>query len=322
MSSHQVPTPLHLICGFLGAGKTTLLQRILAQQPAEESLAVLVNEFGKLGIDGELLSGFAAQVRELRAGCICCELRVDFVRTLGEVLAGFKPQRVVVEATGLADPGDLIKAVEEVARTSLVQLASVITVVDAEIFTRRDMFGPFYLNQIRAGDLVLLNKTDLVDPAQVEPLVQVLAQINPGARLLPVVHCALERELIIHPQGRGQGPGPAGPVDLSQITSLAQGPDHRPGGDGFVAFSFHSRRPLRRACLEDYLAGLPWELFRVKGLLRTDQGPLALNYTYRRPQWEPAEFEGPSRLAFVGWRLEPSDVLGPLALCQIPPAEA
>lgn len=65
--------PIHLICGFLGAGKTTLLQRILAQQPGDESLAVLVNEFGKLGVDGELLQGFASQVRELKAGCICCQ---------------------------------------------------------------------------------------------------------------------------------------------------------------------------------------------------------------------------------------------------------
>ncbi|RJX35068.1 MAG: cobalamin biosynthesis protein CobW [Desulfarculus sp.] len=310
------PTPLHLICGFLGAGKTTLLRRILAQQPADESLAVLVNEFGKLGIDGELLSGFSSQVRELRAGCICCELRVDFLRTLAEVLTNFQPQRVVVETTGVADPRDLITAVQEVGREHPLALASVVTVVDAEMFPVRRMFGPFYLNQIKAGDLVLLNKTDLIEPEAVEPAFAALSQINPGARLLPVVHCAVERELILDPQGRGLRPaGQEAVPDLSQIASLA-GPDHRPGEDGFVSFFFESESPLRRQCLDEFLAGLPWEMFRVKGFVRTEAGPLALNYTYRRPSWEPTAFSGPSRLACVGWRLEPAEFLGRLAACR------
>lgn len=315
MASPQQPVPLHLICGFLGAGKTTLLRRILAQQPADESLAVLVNEFGKLGIDGELLSGFSSQVRELRAGCICCELRVDFVRTLGDLLTGFGPQRVVVETTGVADPSHLIDAVQEVAKERPVALASVVTVVEAEMFGMRKMFGPFYQNQIQAGDLVLLNKTDLIAPEQVEPALAVLSQINPGARLLPVVHCAVERELILNPQGRGRRPAGAANLDLRPITSLAEGPDHRPGGDGFVSFFFESQSPLRRACLDEFLAALPWEMFRVKGFVRTEDGPLALNYTYRRPSWEPQEFSGPSRLALVGWRLKEADFLARLQAC-------
>ncbi|MCF8116443.1 MAG: GTP-binding protein [Desulfarculaceae bacterium] len=310
--------PVHLICGFLGAGKTTLLQRILAQQPAGESLAVLVNEFGKLGVDGELLDGFQAQVRELRAGCICCELRVDFLRTLAEIVEGFGPQRIVVDATGVADPNEMIKAVEEAARTVPVALGSVISLVEPEMFAERGVFGPFYENQIKAGDLVLLNKTDTIASHEVEPLADELAAMNPGATVLPVVHAAVERRLILEPGGRGLRQGaPAGLIDLNEITSLAAGPSHLPGAaDGFVAFSYEDPAPLSRACLEKYLASLPWEVFRVKGFVPSDEGPLLVNYTYRRPQIEPATVDGPARLAFVGWQLDQEAVLAPLEGCR------
>ncbi|MCB2225640.1 MAG: GTP-binding protein [Desulfarculaceae bacterium] len=310
--------PIHLICGFLGAGKTTLLQRVLAQQPADESLAVLVNEFGKMGLDGELLEGFSSLVRELRAGCICCELRVDFLRTLAEVVNNFAPQRIVVEATGVADPNEMIKAIEEAAKELPLTLGSVVSLVEPEMFARREVFGPFYNNQIKAGDLVLLNKTDTIPPEEVEPLAAELAALNPGAVVLPVVHAAVERRLILEPGGKGLRQGTLGGlINLMEITSLAQGPGHLPGiEDGFVAFSYEDPAPLSRACLEKYLASLPWEVFRVKGFVNSDQGPLLVNYTYRRPQIEPVEAEGPTRLALVGWRLDQAAVLGPLEDCQ------
>jgi len=310
--------PIHLICGFLGAGKTTLLQRILAQQPAGESLAVLVNEFGKLGIDGELLSGFESQVRELRAGCICCELRLDFLRTLAEMVQGFAPQRIVVEATGVADPNEMIKAVEQAAKDLPVALGSVISLVEPEMFAQREVFGPFYENQIKAGDLVLLNKTDTIEPDEVEPLTAELSAMNPGGLVLPVVHCALERALILEPGGRGLRQGAvSGLIDLSEITSLAAGPSHLPHDeDGFVSFAYEDPAPLSRACLEQYLASLPWEVFRVKGFVPSDQGPLLVNYTYHRPQIQAAQSDGPARLAFVGWRLDQEAVLAPLAACR------
>jgi G3E family GTPase len=310
--------PLHLICGFLGAGKTTLLRRILAQQPRDESLAVVVNEFGKLGVDGELLEGFESQVRELRAGCICCELRRDFLNTLDEVVENFAPQCIVVEATGVADPNEMIKAVEEAAQNGPVELGSVISVVEPDMYSRREVFGPFYENQIKAGDLLLLNKTDTIAPEEVEPLTADLAALNPGALVLPVVHCAVERRLILEPQGRGlRGGAPAGLIDLSEITSLAQGPSHLPGADdGFVAFAYQDQAPLSRECLERYLASLPWEVFRVKGFVPSDQGSLMINYTFRRPQIEPAAADGPARLAFVGWRLDEEEILAPLRQCR------
>ena len=310
--------PVHLICGFLGAGKTTLVQRILAQQPPEESLAVLVNEFGKLGVDGELLTGFDSLVRELRAGCICCELRLDFINTLREIVEGFAPQRIVVEATGVADPNQMIKAMEEPLLSGLVELGSVVSLVEPEMFAEREVFGPFYENQIKAGDLVLLNKTDTIAQEEVEPLAAQLSALNPGARVLPTVHCALERRLILEPGGHGLRQNtPSGLIDLSEITSLAAGPSHLPNAeDGFISFSYEDPAPLSRECLEEYLASLPWEVFRVKGFVTTDQGPLLINYTYRRPQLEPADQEGPTRLAFVGWQLDQEAVLGPLAACR------
>jgi G3E family GTPase len=311
--------PVHLICGFLGSGKTTLLRRILAEQPQDEPLAILVNEFGELGVDGQFLQGFESQVLELTSGCICCSLRLDFVRALVELYDGFSPKRIIVEATGLADAADLVPAVAEAAKQRPLALGSRVTVVDAEMFENRDMFGSSYFGQIASADLLLLNKTDLVAPDAVEPMIEELGGLNPGARILPVVHCAVERGMILQPLHADGLPAPAASGQkLLSVDALLQKPDHRPGteGDkGFTSFAFQHSGNLKKACLEDFLRGLPWEVFRVKGYARLDQGGFMVNHTFRRPELTPVNDSGPTRLAFVAWKLEPQQILDQLKAC-------
>ncbi len=313
------PVPLHLITGFLGSGKTTLLHRVLAEQPADEQLAVLVNEFGQLGIDGRLLQGLGSQVRELASGCICCELKIDFIAALNQLLDQFAPGRILVEATGLAQADDLLAAAEAAAAGGRLTVASVICVVDAEMFTDREMFGSSYFSQIKAADLLLLNKTDLLAPGEIEPLLAALAQLNPEARLMPVVRCAVDRDTILAPRRRARREGKplAGFTGgLTTLGDLAGGPDHRPGGDdGFVAFGFQHPGRLDRDRLQGFLDSLPWGVFRVKGPVRLDDGPWLLNYTYRRAELTPLEHDGPNRLALVAWRVNPAAVLAGLEAC-------
>ena len=320
------PVPIHLICGFLGAGKTTLLRRILAEQPEEERLVVLVNEFGELGIDGRLLSGFESEVLELTSGCICCTLKADFVTSLDQALQTFRPHRVLVEATGLAEAGDLANAVDILASRRDVVLASVATVVDADFFTYREMLGPLYFNQIKQADLLLLNKTDLVPAAQVESLTSALNEINQKARVMPVVHCAVDRATILAPRPEwavlsSTKSGLAGELQtmLPDLTSPPGHEDHDHDHDsteGFIAFSFEHDGALDPECLERFLNGLPWGIFRLKGFVRLPQGMSALNYTYRRPEWRPIE-DGQQRtaLAFVAWRVDPQEIKAGLERC-------
>ena len=310
--------PVHLICGFLGAGKTTLLRRILAEQPSEERLVVLVNEFGELGIDGEWLQGFESEVKELASGCICCTLKADFVMSLVAALKDFRPHRVIVEATGLAEAGDLSGAVYETAKRSDVELGSVATVVDADFFNYREMLGPLYFNQIKHADLVLLNKTDLVEPVQVDEFMGELTELNPTARIMPVVHCAVDRATILFPLAGGTGSagakGAAPPLDLS-LTGKADGHDHD-STEGFVGFAFEDDEVVFDPDkFDEFLAELPWGVFRLKGFVRFPDGLVSLNYTYRRPEFTPTETGGRTRLAFVGWQIDSEQVLLGLKRC-------
>ncbi len=306
------PCRLHLICGFLGAGKTTLMRRLLAAQPRDERLAVVVNEFGRLGIDGALLKGFSHQVRELTSGCICCELMTDFQAALTDMVQGFAPARILVEATGLAEAGDLLDGARLAAEAVGLNLASVATVVDTEMFTHRDMLGASYFGQIKAADLLILNKTDLVEPGAVEGLLAELRALNPRARLVPAVHCALERDLVLAP---GTGPDRHAPSGLLGLEELAGRPSHDPAGDRFLGFAFRDPGRLSLPCLERFLARLPWEVFRVKGRVRADGGSRWLNYTYRRPEWSPCAEDGPTELAFVTWGVGEDELLPGLKAC-------
>jgi G3E family GTPase len=151
-----------LIAGFLGAGKTTLLRNILKWPGDLTKTAVLVNEFGQIGIDGELLQGFNSPVFELTNGCICCTLQGELLRTLEEILDKFQPRRLFIEATGVADPLDILKFIGTSTIKRQMTAPKVVTVLDGDMWEGREYFGPLFYNQIKAADLLLLNKIDLL----------------------------------------------------------------------------------------------------------------------------------------------------------------
>ena len=328
------PVPVHLICGFLGAGKTTLLRRVIAEQPPEEPMVVIVNEFGELGIDGQLLDDHETDVVELASGCICCTLKNSFMDTLIDAIRKFSPRRIIVEASGLAKAGELSQAVNEVAAHRDVILKSLTTVVDAEIFVIRHKIGKMFFDQIETADLLLLNKIDLVPDAEVEDMVADLVDINPRARIMPVIYCAVDRDIILDPLGDQTSRASRiiadseRPLDVIPILTRVPGHsahdhdhehehdhDHEEEEEPFVAFAFQNEGMLDPDCLNRFLDELPWELFRVKGFVRLPDGMSFLNYTYRRPELVPIEDNGPTRLAFVGWHIEPRKYLTHLEAC-------
>jgi len=176
--------PVTVLTGYLGAGKTTLLNRILSE-PHGKKYAVIVNEFGEIGIDNDLVVGADEEVFEMNNGCICCTVRGDLVRILdGLMRRKGKFDAIIVETTGLADPAPVAQTFfvdENVGRRT--RLDAVVTVADARWLNDRLKDAPEAKNQIAFADVILINKTDLVSAEELSAVEARIRGINPYARL-------------------------------------------------------------------------------------------------------------------------------------------
>jgi G3E family GTPase len=181
-SSEKVPVTV--LTGYLGAGKTTLLNRILSE-PHGKKYAVIVNEFGEIGIDNDLVVGVDEEVFEMNNGCICCTVRGDLMRILdGLMRRERKFDAIIVETTGLADPAPVAQTFfmdENVGRKT--RLDAVVTVADAKWLSERLKDAPEAKNQIAFADVILINKTDLVSPDELSDVEARIRGINPYAKL-------------------------------------------------------------------------------------------------------------------------------------------
>ena len=182
--SNTEKIPVTVLTGYLGAGKTTLLNRILSE-PHGKKFAVIVNEFGEIGIDNELVVNADEEVFEMNNGCICCTVRGDLVRIIdGLMRRKGKFDAIIVETTGLADPAPVAQTFfMDEAVGSRTKLDAVVTVADAKWLTDRLKDAPEAKNQIAFADVILINKTDLVAPEELSELEARIRGLNPYARL-------------------------------------------------------------------------------------------------------------------------------------------
>ncbi len=184
--------PVTVLTGYLGAGKTTLLNRILTEDHGKK-FAVIVNEFGEAGIDGDLVVGADEEVFEMNNGCICCTVRGDLIRILdGLMKRKGKFDAIIVETTGLADPAPVAQTFfvdQDVGDAT--KLDAVITVTDAKWLKDRLKDAPEAKNQIAFADVIVLNKTDLVTAEELASVEAAIRAINPYAKLHRTERCAL-----------------------------------------------------------------------------------------------------------------------------------
>ena len=190
--------PVTVLTGYLGAGKTTLLNRILTEQHGKK-YAVIVNEFGEIGIDNDLVVGADEEVFEMNNGCICCTVRGDLIRILeGLMKRRGKFDAIIVETTGLADPAPVAQTffVDQDVQNA-ARLDAVVTVADAKWLSARLKDAPEAKNQIAFADVIVLNKTDLVEPAELREVEARIRAINPYAKLHKTQRCAVPLDAVL-----------------------------------------------------------------------------------------------------------------------------
>jgi G3E family GTPase len=191
-------TPVTVLTGYLGAGKTTLLNRILSEQHGKK-YAVIVNEFGEIGIDNDLVVGADEEVFEMNNGCICCTVRGDLIRIIeGLMKRKGKFDAIIVETTGLADPAPVAQTffvdqeIQDAAR-----LDAVVTVADAKFLAARLKDAPEAKNQIAFADVVIINKADLVTEAELQEVEARIRGINPYATMHRAVKCNVPLDAVL-----------------------------------------------------------------------------------------------------------------------------
>ncbi len=178
-------TKIDIISGFLGAGKTTFIKKLLQEAIKGEQVVLIENEFGQIGIDGGFLKDSGIEIREMNSGCICCSLVGDFGKSLEEVLTKYKPERVIIEPSGVGKLSDVMNAVRDVAKNLDVKLNSAVTIVDAtkcKMYMKN--FGEFFNNQIENAGTIVMSRTDVADSKKVLADVDLLREHNKDASIV------------------------------------------------------------------------------------------------------------------------------------------
>jgi G3E family GTPase len=258
--------PVTIISGFLGSGKTTLLNQIL-QNCADLKVAVLVNEFGDIDIDSQLLVSIDEDMIELSNGCICCTINSDLIEAVYRILErGDRIDYLIVETTGLADPLPIMLTFLSSDLKQLTRLDSVITIVDSEAFTVEHFDSTAALNQLVYGDIILLNKTDLVDQFKIWELNRFIRNIKPKTRILETVRSQVPLALILDVGLSEHERHTRTHHSISQNRKVFHKSNHL-DSDGFMSVSFKSEYPFSIRKFQTFLDSLSSNVFRGKGIL-------------------------------------------------------
>ncbi|MEM9272958.1 MAG: GTP-binding protein [Cyanobacteria bacterium P01_F01_bin.143] len=313
--------PVTIITGFLGSGKTTLLNQIL-QNKYNLKIAVLVNEFGDINIDEQLLVSVESDMIELDNGCICCTINDSLVDAVYRVLEREpKVDYLIIETTGLAEPLPIILTFLGTELKLLTRLDAVITVVDAAAFDAEHFDSDAALSQIRYGDMVILNKIDLAKEEKIIELKAFIEDIKPGFRILPSEYGKVPLPLILD---IGLTQPDNYQAEISEFRRDKSKFNNHLADDGFSFVSFKSDHPFQVKKFEHFLTQeLPNNVFRAKGILWFQESPARHIFQLSGPRYDLQDDDWTSQpkneLIFIGRDLDESQIKQKLKDCLAEP---
>jgi G3E family GTPase len=254
-----MPVPILLVAGFLGAGKTTVVNHLLAHAEGRR-IAAVVNDFGAINIDAELIAGASDGIVSLANGCICCSLEGDLLRTLAAILRRSpRPEAIVIETSGVADPTDIVRNLMDPVIWREAPLETVLCVVDAT--AQAEALNDALLRaQLRAADVVALSKVDLADAAGRERIRAAVAAARPAAVSVDALHGQVPWELLF-------------PEDPDRPPALRDSSRRRPVSDRFETLSWTSHQTISLPRLQRAIGRLAPKLARAKGLFEAEEQP-------------------------------------------------
>lgn len=314
--------PVTIITGFLGSGKTTLLNHILQTQ-TNLKVAVLVNEFGDINIDSQLLVSVDENMMELSNGCICCTINDGLVDAVYSVLErSDRIDYMIVETTGVADPLPIALTFLGTELQHLTRLDSILTVIDAETFTPQHYNSEAAFSQITYGDIMIINKTDLVTPDQLGELENFIRSQKKGARILRSQQGIVPLPLILDVGVANLQPPQKNDHHGHHHHDHDDHHDHHShhlDNDGFVSISFQSDRAFVLEKFQNFLdQQLPMDVFRAKGILNFVNIPNRYIFQLSGKRYELKTDERPAvptQLVLIGRNLKEAELQSQLQAC-------
>lgn len=338
------PIPVTVLTGFLGAGKTTLLNHLLTQKHGYKC-AIIINEFGAISIDNQLVVGVDEEILELNNGCLCCRVRGDLIKSLEGLIQKQKRfDYVIIETTGLADPSPVVHTFKASDLADRMRLDGIITVVDARHLEKELEDGPEPTAQIAFADVILLNKTDLVSPEELKRVEDRIRHINSLATLHHTLNSQIEPAKIFNLKARDL----AGDFSMPESATRARhhhhdhdhecGPgcdhdhvhhhdhDHHHHDESVTSFYLSDDRPLDLKKVEAWLTEIIRELganiYRSKGILQIHgqarrvvfQGVQTMFDAKPDRLWNVGE-KKVSQLVFIGKDLDEAKIRRGFAAC-------
>jgi G3E family GTPase len=301
--------PVTVLTGFLGAGKTTLLNSILSQNHGYKC-AIVINEFGAISIDHQLVVSIDEEILELNNGCICCRVRGDLIKSLGELLRKQKRfDYVLIETTGLADPGPVVGTFKTTELAERLRLDSIVTVADAKHLEKELTDAPEARAQIGFADIILLNKTDLVTADELDRIEGRIRKMNPLARIRRTEHAQIPVAELLDIKAHAL----QNALRLPEKHSHEH--EHAHHDEDVRSFFIVDERPLELRKLEAWLTEviqtLGPKIYRAKGILHISgqpkrvvfQGVQMLFDAAPDRFWNPGE-KRQNQLVFIGKDLD------------------
>lgn len=291
---------VHVVSGFLGSGKTTLIRHLMEGPLKDKSIAIIENEFGEIGIDGEILKGSGTRVREINSGCICCSLSGDFRMALREIADQYSPDVIIIEPSGIARASDIV----EVCRTSgpRIKPGGVITVIDTrKYFSQIRNFRDFYRDHVISADTILLTRTSEAGEIKTGMVEADIASINPAAEVI----FSLEDDLLKR---------------ALDGFSIAQSVSHHDiSGTGretaFESYCLelkasYGKDELLKILGEIVKSDIYGKIVRVKGILHgTDGRYLKADCIENEAMVEVVDYSGTGKICFIGESLKRDSIL-------------